>query len=370
MKKFLIFLSIAVVAAGAWFRLRSPAADEATEAAPVAKVETAPIKHQAITQTLDLFGIIGAAPSGDQVIAAPFDCVIRAVHATTGAHIAAGDLLLEIGPSPDAELQLESARSALTLAAKGLAATQERYELKLANSQDLLTAQQAEQDARSKMASFEKRGLGGDGKIVAANTGLVSKLELSTGSLVPGGTALITITTDEQLEARLGIEADDVAQARPGQTATLVSINRPKAEPVKSIVRIVTASIDPAGGSAEVRVPVPAGSFLMPGEHVIGSIELQSKEALVVPRSAVLPEEMHQVIFTVKEGKASRHEIQIGITSGDLVEISGANLNTGDQVVTLGNYELTDGMAVETGVPAPKAADEKETTSGKEGAKP
>jgi len=370
MKKVLIFLVIAGLAAGTWFLLRPHAAGEATEEKPVAKVETTPIKRQIITQTLDLFGGIASAPSGDQVTAAPFDCMIRTVHASAGAHVSAGDLLLEITPSPDAELQLESARSTFTLATKALAATQERYDLKLANSQDLLAAQQAELDAKSKVASFEKRGLGGDGKIIASNSGTVCKCEMNPGTLVTVGTALITVTTESQLEARLGIEVNDVDQAKPGQTATLASINRPKAEPVKSTVRVVTANIDPASGSAEVRVPVPVGALLMAGEHVIGSIELQSKEALVVPRSAVLPDEEHQVVFTVKDGKASRHEVQVGITSGDLVEISGGNLNTGDLVVTLGNYELSDGMAVQSGATAAKSADDKEEKSAKTEAKP
>ena len=370
MKKVLILLVIAGLAAGSWFLLRPHATDEATEEKPVAKVETTPIKRQVITQSLDLFGIIASAPSGDQVVAAPFDCVIRAIHASTGAHVATGDLLLEIAPSPDTELQLESTRSAFALATKALAATQERYDLKLANSQDLLAAQQAEQEAKAKIASFEKRGLGGEGKIVATNAGTVSKLELATGALITTGTALITLSTDNQLEARLGIEANNVDQAKPGQLATLTSINRPKAEPVKSNVRIVGASFDPANASAEVHVPVPSGATLMPGEHVIGSIELQSKEALVIPRSAVLPNEEHQIVFTVKDGKAIRHEVQVGITSGDLVEISGGNLNTGDLVVTLGNYELTDGMAVQTSANEHNEADKKDAKNAKEEAKP
>src|SRR6266496_998150 len=117
MKKALVFMAIAGVAVGAWFWLRPQAGDDATEAKLVATVETTPLRRQVIVQTLDLFGVVSSSPSGDQLVAAPFDCVIRAIHATTGAHVAAGELLLEITPSPDAELQLESARSALALAA-------------------------------------------------------------------------------------------------------------------------------------------------------------------------------------------------------------------------------------------------------------
>jgi hypothetical protein len=87
----------------------------------------------------------------------------------------------------------------------------------------------------------------------------------------------------------------------------------------------------------------------MLGEHVRAVIEVRKKEsALVVPRSAVLPDEDNkQVLFTVKAGKAVRHEVDVGITAGDLVEVTASGLNAGDAVVTLGNYELTDGMSIQ-----------------------
>jgi hypothetical protein len=37
--------------------------------------------------------------------------------------------------------------------------------------------------------------------------------------------------------------------------------------------------------------------------------------------------------------------VQSGVEAGDLVAVAGA-LNAGDTVVTSGNYELVDGMAV------------------------
>jgi multidrug efflux pump subunit AcrA (membrane-fusion protein) len=99
------------------------------------------------------------------------------------------------------------------------------------------------------------------------------------------------------------------------------------------------------------------------GEHVKGLIQLAEKVALVVPRTAVLPDDEEFVLYTVKDGKAVKHVVTLGISSGDLVEVEGQDLHDGDAVVTLGNYELTDGMAIQ--------AKEKETgkaETSKEGA--
>jgi membrane fusion protein (multidrug efflux system) len=119
----------------------------------------------------------------------------------------------------------------------------------------------------------------------------------------------------------------------------LISANRADAEPVVSAVRGTGGMIDAVTGAAEVRVPVPAGSALLLGEHVKASIELAKKETLVAPRQAVLPDDDKTILYTVKAGKAVRHEVTVGITAGDLVEVSGPGLQPGDAAVTLGNYE-------------------------------
>jgi len=81
-----------------------------------------------------------------------------------------------------------------------------------------------------------------------------------------------------------------------------------------------------------------------------------------VPRSAVLPDADKQVLFTVKDGKSVRHEVNVGISAGDRVEVQAPDLHPGDAVVTLGNYELTDGMAIQS--PQPQASESKAAEPG------
>lgn len=350
MKKILITVSALAVVLLGWYFLRPHGAAAGEESAkPAAKVETAVLADQAIAQTVEVFGVVAAAPSGEQVLSAPYDLVVRRVNVSTGATVAAGDVLLEVEPSPDAKLAADSARSLLTLADKARAAVQERYDLKLANRQELLTAQQAAEDAKLKAESFTARGLGGDGRIIAAAAGVVSKLDLLAGALAPTGTALVTVSTGGQLEARLGVEAADVAAVAAGQATTLESSNRSELEKVTTTVRTVGAALDAATGAAEARAAVPAGAPLLLGEHVRAQIEVHRKDhALVVPRSAVLPDDGKQIIFTVKDGKAVRHEVKLGLVTDELQEVIGESLHAGDRVVVLGNYELVDGMAIQS----------------------
>ena len=352
----------AAIAALVWLYLaHQGSAEGEAQAKPAAQVETVPLQRQAIAQTLEAFGVVEAAPAADRTTPATYESVVVAIHAVPGAHVNAGDVVMEIAPSPDAKLQYESARTTLKLAEQSLAAVQERYDLKLATSQDLITAQQAERDARQKLTSYEARGMGGDGKLRAPVMGVVSKLDVTAGSLVASGSPLFAIATDKHLEARLSVESATVAQLAAGQSVTLQSMSRPEAVTVTSTVRVVGGTVNATTGSADVRVPVPAPAPLLLGEHVRAIIEVEKKDsALVVPRSAVLPDADQQVLFTVKDGKSVRHEVNLGIAAGERVEVQAPDLHPGDAVVTLGNYELTDGMAIQAPEPAatqPKAAE-------------
>ena len=150
----------------------------------------------------------------------------------------------------------------------------------------------------------------------------------------------------------------------------LASANRENADKVLSNIRAVGGALDPASGAAEVFVPIPGGAPLMLGEHVRAAIVQEKKDnARVVPRSAVLPDDEKQIMFTVKDGKAVKHEVKLGITADELVEVIGEGLKEGDIVVTLGNYELEDGMAIQPPEKADKEDDKGEEKKGEAKAK-
>lgn len=349
MKKILISLvALAVVGGLGYYLLKiRGTATVPAEAEAAAKVETIVLAEKPIAQTLELFGIVTSAPSGDNVIPALFDVIVRKIHVGVGTPVAPGDLLMELVPSPNARLADDSARSVLQLAQKTLAATQERYDLRLATSQELQTAQQAADDAKLKADNTDLRRMG-DGRITAPAAGVVSKLELVAGAEIPAGTPLITLSTSGQLEARLGAESTDLAALASGQPVELASASRSVPEKVPGTVRSVGAALDATTGAAEVRVSLPGSPGLFLGEHVRAQVEVGRKDrALVVPRSAVLGAEGRNILFTVVNGHAVKHEVTLGLVSGAQVEVLGGELHPGDRVVTLGNYELEEGMPVQ-----------------------
>jgi multidrug efflux pump subunit AcrA (membrane-fusion protein) len=116
---------------------------------------------------------------------------------------------------------------------------------------------------------------------------------------------------------------------------------------INTSVREIHAMIDPVTQLVEVLVPITDQvDQLVLGSRVLGRIQLASHNTLAVPRSAVLTDDAgRSSVFVVNNGVARRVPVTSGVEAGDLVAVAGA-LNAGDTVVTSGNYELVDGMAV------------------------
>lgn len=329
------------------WRRKADTGDERDDVKATAQVSVVPAERQSVERELIAYGAVEPSGGGLSSVTLSYDCIVQSVTATVGSRISKGSTLLVVDPSPDARLQLESARSLATLAAHSLASSRQRYDLRLGTEDDLRAAEQGAQDAKLKLDSLESRGLGdGDRPLVATADGVLVKMDAAPGASIPAGTLIASVARSDSFGARLGIETSDAANVRPGQRVTLNSVSRPEFRRVESQVTSVGAVADPGTGTLDVRVPLPKGEAWYPGERIEAHFEVERRVALVVPSGAILPEGGADIVYTIKGGKAVRHVVQSGIHSGDVVEISNSDILPGDAVVIQGNYELSDGMDV------------------------
>ena len=359
----MIAAGLLAVGGGAWRWFgHKTASDEAEkEPTPTAQVQVAPLRRGQIERTLIAYGTAVAAPGGVHSIAFPFECRVVAVTANVGQTIAAGEAVLQIEPSVDARLALDTAQSAQDAAEKTLRDVQTRFQAHLATNSDLQNAQSALRDAQLRFQSLRGRSPGTDGVVKAPAAGLITRLPAAPGTVVPAGGPLLELAVENRFEARLGIAPAAAAEVKAGPSVHLFAVQargdvREAAD--EGSVRTVGGSVDPAtrmvdafvalNESADGAAPILIGAYLR------AEIVLEKKEALLAPRTAVLPAGgggEGAVVYTVKSDHAVRHEVEIGIDDGTSVELNngGDSLREGTNVVTEGNYELEDKMAVEVG---------------------
>lgn len=319
---------------------------QAVEKGPVALVKTAPIRSGTIAESITVYGVTIPAPGALKTVSLPFESQVRKVMVNDGQEVSPGDLLLEIEPSPDTALRLEQARNSDESTKQSLAHIQRLFDLKLATNDQLLQAKQAFEQARLVLQSMKERNIGGPRKIPAGVAGLVNKISVQEGVIVPAGGALLEIVVQKRLEVRLGIEPEDINRVRPNQEVSLRRVNAPTSREMTGRIRKISGAVNPNTRLIDGFVTLPSSSLFLLGERLAGKITVASSEGLIVPRSAVLPEETRHVIFTIKNERAVKQIVQVGLENEKEVEVFGGEIRPGDPAVVLGNYELEDGMAV------------------------
>jgi RND family efflux transporter MFP subunit len=360
----MVVLLIAGAGAGFWMGLhhvpssRGGDDDDSAPAAPVekpvAQVQTIPLIRAPIEEMIAAYGSIIAQPEDVRIVSVAFESRIGRVLVTAGQHVSSGTPLVELSASPDALVALQEARNALAGTQEDLQRTQQRYNDRLATHAELAQAQFALDSAQLKLKSMTDRGVGQDQTLKSDLSGIVSKINVQEGQIVPAGGPLIELASGKQIEASLGVEPSDVASLKLGQKVELMPVGETNGKPIEGQVRVIGRRVDPTTRLTNVIVSLPTDSNLMLDMFITGRIVRASAEALVVPRDAVVPQSDGKfVIFTVDNSLAKEHEVKIGLENDRQTQVIADDLKPGDAVVVVNNSILEDGMKVEaTTVPA------------------
>jgi RND family efflux transporter MFP subunit len=156
---------------------------------------------------------------------------------------------------------------------------------------------------------------------------------------------LLTLAKGNNRQIRLGVEHEELAKIKIGNPVTISSINN-NPEKYDSTISHITNQIDPITGLIDVIVTLNNAPHLIPGTMVKGQISIQPEtKVIAVPLSALLYEKNKPYLFVIKEKHAVIRWVKIGKENATMVAIN-QGVNIGDSIVTIGNYELTNGMEV------------------------
>ena len=350
-KKRIILVAMAtllILGALVWVAKRFGIGQEEKKTAPVPAVQVAKVERKTITETVIVYGSVVAQPGKTHTVSVAFETRVRHVLVAPGQFVHENDPLIEIELSPGAQVQFQQAKNAAEAARKELKQTQERFNLKLATNQDLSAAEKTDRDAEAQLTALERAGAGGDNRIHSDISGVIAKVDAQDGQIIAPGGPLVEIVAENEIEVKLGVEAEDLSAAQEGAPILIVPINDPNAPKVEGSIRLVTRRIDPTTRLVDVYVALPPGTKLLLDQYVRGEIQRTEKDALVVPRPAVLPNESREFeVFTVVNNRAVKHTVKIGAENPKEMQVIANDLHEGESVVTVGNYELEDGMAVE-----------------------
>jgi membrane fusion protein, multidrug efflux system len=317
-------------------------------ATPTVLVKTATVHERSVSDSLPAFGSVEPTPHRAITLAAPRDSRIASVAVSSAEAVKKGQVLLTLAPTPASRVEFEQAQSAATYAQTVLAHTRNLYKEHLATRDQVAAAEQAWNDARANLEIAEQAGGAGSLAMRAPADAVVMSVAVSSGEQVAANATLLTLGLRGGLMIRLGVSPDQITKIHIGTPVILHDVYNPAIR-FQTKVSNVSGMLDANSGLADVfvRLATPV-TGLLPGSYVQGTIVLSDTRGPAVPRSAVLDDGRQAYVFVVKNDIAHRKAVAKLADDGTWIAIKG-DVKPGAEVVTLGNYELTDGMKIRKG---------------------
>lgn len=345
-----------IAAIGGWSQqVHADAPDTPAEASAVA-VQTVRVQRAEIAQTVRAYGVVGASASNLTTVNLPYGARLVQVLVQPGQRVARGAPLAVVQADSTTILAADQARSAATLAQGELARTQKLYEQRLATQGQLAAAQKAAEDARQTLVAQHQMGIATAPKtVVAPFDGVVLQIPAGQGELLPAGTPILQLAgahggRGASANVLLGVDPASAIAIRSGDAVMLHGLSSTLANAaVPGRVVLVGSSINAQSQLVDIGANVPLGqTAFIPGMHVSADIVTAAGTHWVVPRSAVLKDDKGAYVFqTTPQHKARRVAVSIKVENGSQYGVDG-KLDGAQPLVVTGNYELQDGMAVQT----------------------
>lgn len=300
-------------------------------------VQVAKVTRTTLRRAVTAYGGIEAEPLASAKLAPAQPGIVAEVNATEGQHVEKGAVIFRLDSRAadaavaKAELGIEFAQKNADRQTK-LIAAEGTSEKQLLESKQALAAAQTEL-ATAKVQQSLLRG-------EAPFAGTIVSLTARPGEPADSTKPLAEIVDLERLTATVRVPRADAAALRAEQKAELLAGGG--AKPIETSVTFVSPQVDIATGTVLVRIAVPKGAGLMPGQFVSARIfSEEKKDRLAVPAASVVTDADDGTIIALVEGvKATRMKVKTGLRDGGLIEVEGEGLSEGQAVVTVGAYGL------------------------------
>ena len=328
--------NLAVVLVGAalvgviWFVWLRPAGDDAMQGEPATDVavHVAKIQRTTLRAYVTAYGVVEPEPAGERPAAAAnvapsVPGVVRETKTVEGQHVGKGDVLFQ--------LDSRAADVAADFAGKTVERERQLMKIQGTSEQALQNAEQQLDAARVQQALLQVR---------SPLAGTVTRVNVKPGEAVDLTTVMAVVVDLDRLVVRANVPSAELTALKVGQPAEVMVEHA--ASPVGGELDFVSPQVDSRTGTAEVRMKLPSGSSLRPGQFVtVRIVSEEHPDRLAVPvESVVKNEEGANVIAIVDGDTATQKPVTTGLRDRGLIEIEAEGLQSDMTVVTEGAYGL------------------------------
>src|SRR5690606_4604110 len=251
-----------------------------------------------------------------------------------------------------AQSQVRSAEEALQVAERELARTERlvqggalaERELEAARN-TAVAARAALDDAQARLASATKAL--GDATVTAPLDGVVARRHVSEGDVVSPGTELYPIIDPSSVRLEASVPSDQLAAVSVGATVHFQVRGYP-GQSFEGRSERISRIADPGTRQVPIFVTIPTASGrLAAGLCADGRVVQETRRALVVPLTAVNERDGAPWVLRVRDGKAERVEVGLGLRDAQTERIEIASgVAEGDLLLVGAAQGMTPGTPV------------------------
>jgi len=346
----LMFLGAVSLAGCSNNETRTAPSPETVQNIPVLAVQQANVPD-----LLEAVGTVRAAQTSD--VASQMMGNIVEIRAHEGDHVQRGQVLAVIDDSQPraavdrataadvaAQEQLVGADSDLALAESTLKRYQNLYEKKSVSPQEFDEVKARQQaalahrdmakagQAQAQAALSQARTSLDYTRIRAPFDGVVTEKKADSGTLASPGIPIFTVEDVRRYRLEATVNENDLRYVRTGEQVSVVIDALDNAGLEGKVVQIVPAA-DAASRTFLVKIELPTDTRLRSGLFGRAQFSRGERQALLIPRSAVVERGQLQGIYVLDQNKvASLRYITLGKLSGTEVEVL-AGLQDGERLV-------------------------------------
>lgn len=313
---------------------------ESPDGEQVIAVVTAP----AVVKSMGLqIEAVGTAYANESVeVTSKSSNTITAIRFDEGARVRRGQVLVEFDSAAaraaldEAEAELADAESQFNRS-RDLFAQQALSQAQLDQLESTLKANRARVNAaKARLA---------DTVIRAAFDGRTGFRRVSVGSLVNPGTLITTLDDTSVINLDFTVPEAYLYALKRGLPVTATTAGL-RGETFQGTVTNLDSRIDPVTRSIVVRAEIPnPNGRLRPGMFMTVALQGDIVPSLLVPETAIVPEQGKAFVFVVADGRVERREVTTGRRRPGEVEIVDG-LREGERVVVEGTQLVDAGTRV------------------------
>jgi RND family efflux transporter MFP subunit len=357
----MVLAALAALAAGSMSACRRGTDAEADTASQPAVVEVG--RENVVTVARGEI-VVGPLISGDlraereATVRAEIGGQVTSVGPDEGQPVSSGTVLARIESRTQedafqsARSQLRSADEALAVAERELARTERLVKAGALAERDLETARNAvvaaraqRDDARSRLAAAKKALE--DATVRAPFAGIVAERHVSAGDIVSVGAELYTIIDPSSMRLEASVPSDQLSAIEVGVPVSFEVRGYP-GQTFEGRIDRVSPVADPLTRQVPIFVTIPnASGRLVAGLFAQGRVLRQVSHGLVVPTDAVDRRSGQPFVVRVRDGKAERVPVTIGLhdEQGERVELA-SGVEEGDVLLVGAAQGMTPGTPV------------------------